>query len=137
MAGHLTDPSGYRGMGGMAKPPRPEEDARAAPRVPVSMLVQYRFDTLEDFVAEYAVDLSENGIFVRTEEPRKPGSMVYLQITLKDGSKLVEGFGRVARVGKDGQGRQGMGIQFISFDDESTALIEKIVAERLERGDRK
>lgn len=121
----------------MAKPPRPEEDARGAPRVPVSMLVQYRFDTLEDFVAEYAVDLSENGIFVRTEEPRKPGSMVYLQITLKDGSKLVEGFGRVARVGKDGQGRQGMGIQFISFDDESTALIEKIVAERLERGDRK
>jgi uncharacterized protein (TIGR02266 family) len=120
-------------MGRMAKPPRPEEDARSAPRAPVSMLVQYRFDTLEDFVAEHAVDLSENGIFVRTDQPRKPGSMVYLQMTLMDGSKLVEGFGRVARVGTDVSGRQGMGIQFISFDDESMALIERIVAERLER----
>ena len=119
----------------MPKPTRPEEDARSAPRVPVSMLVQYRFDTLQEFIAEHAVDLSENGIFVRTETPRKPGSMVYLQMTLKDGSKLVEGFGRVARVGTDGSGRQGMGIQFINFDDESMALIEKIVAERLGRGE--
>lgn len=121
----------------MAKGPRPEEDARAAPRVPLSMLVQYRFDTLEDFVAEHSVDISENGIFVRSDNPRKPGSMIYLQIALKDGSKLIEGFGRVARVGKDGQGRQGMGIQFINFDDESMALIAKIVAGRLDKGERK
>lgn len=121
----------------MAKPTRPDEDARSAPRVPVSMLVQYRFDTLQDFAAEHAVDLSENGIFIRTQEPRKPGSMVYLRMTLKDGSKLMEGFGRVARVGVDASGHQGMGIQFISFDDESMALIQKIVAERLEREDGK
>ncbi len=133
----MTDPTGYRGMGNMAKGPRPEEDARAAPRVPLSMLVQYRFDTLEEFVAEHSVDISENGMFVRSENPRKPGSMIYLQIALKDGSKLIEGFGRVARVGKDGQGRQGMGIQFINFDDESTALIAKIVAGRLGEGERK
>jgi hypothetical protein len=70
---------------------------------------------------------------VRSDQPRKVGSMVYVQMTLKDGSKLIEGFGRVARVGKDSRGYDGMGIQFISFDDESTALIEKIVAARLGR----
>jgi uncharacterized protein (TIGR02266 family) len=110
-----------------------DDNGRGAPRVPVSMLVQYRFATLEDFVAEYSVDLSATGIFVRTDQPRKVGSMVYLQMTLKDGSKLIEGFGRVARVGKDSRGHDGMGIQFISFDDESTALIERIVAVRLGR----
>ncbi len=133
----LTDPPGYRGMGLMAKRPRPEEDARAAPRVPVSMLVQYRFDTLEDFVAEHSVDISENGIFVRTETPREAGSMIYLQVALTDGSRLIEGFGRVARVGADGRGRRGMGIQFINFDDQSMALIRTIVAGQLEKGERK
>jgi uncharacterized protein (TIGR02266 family) len=110
------------------------DSGRGAPRVPVSMLVQYRFATLEDFAAEYAVDLSTTGIFVRTDDPRKVGSMVYLQITLKDGSKLIEGFGRVARVGMDTRGQAGMGIQFINFDEESMALIEKIVTQRLEPG---
>ena len=110
------------------------DNGRGAPRVPVSMLVQYRFATLEDFAAEYSVDLSTTGIFVRTDDPRKVGSMVYLQITLKDGSKLIEGFGRVARVGQDGRGHPGMGIQFINFDEESMALIEKLVAQRLESG---
>jgi uncharacterized protein (TIGR02266 family) len=108
------------------------DNGRGAPRVPVSMLVQYRFDTLEAFAAEYAVDLSTTGIFVHTDDPRKVGSMVYLQITLKDGSKLIEGFGRVARVGRDERGQAGMGIQFINFDDESMALIERLVAQNLE-----
>jgi uncharacterized protein (TIGR02266 family) len=111
---------------------RAADNGRGAPRVPVSMLVQYRFDTLEDFAAEYAVDLSTTGIFVQSDQPQKVGSMVYLQITLKDGSKLIEGFGRVARVGQDSRGQEGMGIQFISFDDESMELIEKLVAARLE-----
>ncbi len=121
----------------MPKPPRPEEDARGSPRVPLSMLVQYRFDTLADFVAEYSVDISESGIFVRTDKPREAGSMIYLQVALKDGSKLIEGFGRVARVGMDGRGRRGMGIQFINFDDESMGLIRTIVAGRLGKGERK
>ncbi len=118
----------------MSRKPDRVEVVRA-PRVPVSMLVQYRFDTLQDFVAEYSIDLSTSGIFVRTEEPRKVGSMVYLQITLRDGSKLIEGFGRVARVGSDARGQTGMGIQFINFDDDSMALIEKIVAGRLGPGE--
>ncbi len=111
----------------------PSDENPRAPRVPMSMLVQYRFDSMEQFVAEYSLDLSTSGIFVRTDAPRKVGSMVYLQMTLRDGSKLIEGFGRVARVGPDAGGHEGMGIQFISFDDDSMALIEKVVAQRLEK----
>ncbi len=115
-------------MGAMSSPSG--DGGARAPRVPVSMRVQVRFGTLAEFVAEQAVNLSTSGIFVRTDEPRKVGSMVYLHIALEEGSKLIEGFGRVARLGEDEEGRRGMGIQFISLDDESTALIERIVGER-------
>jgi uncharacterized protein (TIGR02266 family) len=98
-------------------------------RVPVAMIVQYRFDALEDFVADYSANLSTTGIFVHTEEPRKVGSTVYLQITLREGTRLIEGFGRVARIGRDPRGQKGMGIQFVDFDGDSLALIRKVVAD--------
>ncbi len=98
------------------------------PRVPVAMLVQYRFDPLEDFVADYSANLSTSGIFVHTDQPRKVGTTVYLMLTLRDGARLIEGYGRVARVGKD-RGRPGMGIQFVSFDEDSMALVRRVGAE--------
>lgn len=104
------------------------------PRVAVAMLVQYRFDALEDFIADYSANLSTTGIFVHTDEPRKVGTAVYLQITLREGARLIEGFGRVARVGRD-RGKMGMGIQFVSFDEDSMALVRRVLAEsRAEAG---
>lgn len=98
------------------------------PRVTVAMLVQYRFDALEEFVADYSANLSTSGIFVHTDTPRKVGTTVYLMITLREGTRLIEGFGRVARVGKD-RGKLGMGIQFVNFDEDSMALVRRVVAE--------
>jgi molecular chaperone DnaK len=91
------------------------------------MLVQYRFDTLEDFVAEYSVNLSPGGIFIATEKPKGVGAIVYLQFALKDGSRLIEGLGQVARVVRPGGAEPaGMGVQFLNFDEESLALVRKI-----------
>ncbi len=98
------------------------------PRVSVAMLVQYRFDALEDFVADYSANLSTTGIFVHTDQPRKVGTTVYLLITLREGARLIEGLGRVARVAKD-RGKTGMGIQFVNFDEDAMALVRRVVAE--------
>ncbi len=98
------------------------------PRVAVAMLVQYRFDALEDFVADYSANLSTTGIFVHTDEPRRVGTTVYLRITLREGARLIEGFGRVARVVRE-RGKAGMGIQFVNFDEDSMALVRRVVAE--------
>ncbi len=57
--------------------------------------------------------------------------MIYLKVALRDGSKLAEGFGRVARVGEDTSGHRGMAIQFIHLDDQSIGLVEEIVAREL------
>ena len=106
-------------------------DRRRYPRVPLNLLIQFRFDTFEDFMSEYASDISEGGMFIRTDEVREEGSMVYLQFALKDGTKLIEGLGRIVRVNPaDGEAPQGVGIEFVNFDEDSRALIQAIVEER-------
>ena len=109
-----------------------DDDRRKHPRTPLSLLVQFRFNTFEEFLADYTVNISPGGIFIRTEEPQEEGSIIYLQFSLKDGSRLIEGMGRVVRCnppGEDGR-TAGMGIEFLNFDDESMALIQEICATR-------
>lgn len=107
-------------------------DKRKYERAPLSILVQYRFDSFEEFLAEYSMNISEGGMFVRTSEPREEGALIYLQFYLNDGIKLIEGLGKVVRVnplaqfGKDA----GMGVEFVNFDEPSTELIREIVNAR-------
>ena len=107
-------------------------DRRKFPRSPLSLLVQYRFNSFEDFLAEYSVNISPGGMFIRTDTPLEEGSMVYLQFSLKDGSRLIEGMGKVVRVNPPGVKDRvsGMGVEFVSFDEESMALINEICAQR-------
>lgn len=95
------------------------------------MLVQYRFDTLEDFLAEYSLNLSPGGVFICTDEPREEGSVIHVQFSLKDGSRLIEGMGRVVRVIRPGgPERAGMGIEFLHFDEDSLALVRQLCSGR-------
>lgn len=103
-------------------------ERRRHPRTPLNVLVQYRFDTFDDFLAEYATNLSPSGIFIRTDAPREEGAVIFLQFTLKDGSRLIEGMGKVVRVNEAAP--RGMGIEFVSVDDESMALILEVCAQR-------
>lgn len=103
---------------------------RQYPRVSLNLLIQYRFDTLEEFLCEYAANISEGGIFIATEQPRDQGSMVYLQFALKDGTKLIEGLGKVAHVTPASADPAGMGIEFVNFDEDSRDLIAAIVSDR-------
>lgn len=112
-----------------------DADRRRYPRAPLSLLIQYRFDTLEDFLSEYSTDISMGGMFIRTVTPKDEGTLVYLQFYLRDGAKLIEGLGRVIRVnsaepaGEDAV--EGMGIEFINFDEDSMELIRQIVERNL------
>lgn len=106
----------------------PDENRRRHPRTQLALLVQFRFNTFEEFLAEYSDNMSPGGMFIRTDEPREEGSLVYLQFSLKDGSKLIEGLGRVVHVNPPGDAKRpsGMGIEFLNFDEESMALIQEI-----------
>jgi len=126
--------------GSDAKPAEPiegsdlqEDERRKHQRVALQLLIQYRFDTLEEFLAEYSTDISCGGMFIRTESPREEGSFVYLQFALRDGSRLIEGLGKVVRVNTKGEGDRvpGMGVEFVNLDEESVDLIEEIVARKI------
>ncbi|NMB76580.1 MAG: TIGR02266 family protein [Myxococcales bacterium] len=113
------------------------EERRRFPRASLSLLIQYRFDTLEDFLAEYSTDISLGGMFIRTSEPREEGALVYLQFYLKDGAKLIEGLGRVVRSippeAASDKKVPGMGVEFLNFDEPSLELIRQIVERNLQR----
>lgn len=108
----------------------PGDDRRRYPRTSLSILVQYRFNTFEDFLAEYSANISIGGIFIRTEFPKEEGAIVYLQFSLQDGSRLIEGMGKVVRVNPPGSRHVGMGVEFMNFDEESMALIHDICTAR-------
>lgn len=108
-------------------------EKRRHPRTPLNVLVQFRFDTFADFLAEYSLNISPGGLFIRTEVPRQEGMIIYLQFSLRDGSKLIEGMGRVVRVNAPpGTAKRpaGMGVEFVNFDEPSMALIAEICANR-------
>jgi len=109
-----------------------DDERRRHPRTPLSLLVQFRFNTFEDFLADYSLNISPGGMFIRTDEPQEEGAIVYLQFSLKDGSRLIEGMGKVVRCIPPGEPNRisGMGIEFLNFDEESMALIEEICATR-------
>jgi uncharacterized protein (TIGR02266 family) len=107
-------------------------ERRRHPRARLQMLIQLRFNSLEDFLTEYATDISVSGMFIRTEEPREEGTLVYLQFLLRGGQKLIEGLARVVRVNPPGDKERvaGVGVEFVNLDPESVALIEEIVSRR-------
>ncbi|OGQ80987.1 MAG: hypothetical protein A2289_19680 [Deltaproteobacteria bacterium RIFOXYA12_FULL_58_15] len=95
------------------------------------MLVQFRLKDMDEFLRDHAANISAGGMFVRTTEPQSIGTMVYLQFRLRDGSKLIEGLGKVVHVNPADTPVPGMGIEFVNLDEESRRLIDDIIRERM------
>ncbi len=106
-------------------------ERRIHPRVPLDMLVQFRVNDMEEFLRDYAVNLSLGGMFIRSDDPRPEGSMIYLQFRLADGGKLIEGLGKVVHVNPPDHPVPGMGVEFVNLDSASRELIDRIIRERL------
>ncbi len=106
----------------------PPDNRRKHPRRELALLVQYRFNSLEDFLAEYATNLSPGGMFIQTDRPSPVGSTLHLQFSLKDGSRLIDGLVRVARVVRVGTREHpaGMGVEFLDLAPELRELLGRM-----------
>ena len=104
-----------------------DRDRRRHVRVKLNQLIQYRFAAFDDFLSEYAADLSESGMFIETDEPRQLGDTISVQFALRDGTRLVECLARVVRVEPAGSSPPGMGVAFMGLDDESLSLLREII----------
>jgi len=110
-----------------------DEEKRREPRVEARLALRLAFGTLEEFVERYALNVSRGGIFVRTRDPKPPGTPVTLDLQLVTGEQVVRGRGVVTWTtppSAPGEARRdpGMGIRFTELDPESRALVELVVA---------
>lgn len=108
--------------------PSPQEHAekRKHPRVGFDFLVQVRSESLDEFRAVHAKNLSVGGMFIQTPSPKPVGAQVYFQFTVKDGGTLIEGLAKVVHAGPNG-----MGVEFVSVLEPSASIIRTLVEARL------
>ena len=106
-------------------------------RVPLERKVILKFHHFGGFFIEYSANVSLTGMFIKTDAPKPPGSVFIFEIWLGDEQRLVHGIGEVVWVRRDeeDEGRPaGMGIRYIKIDEESQAVIRRVIGEQLNRG---
>lgn len=96
-------------------------------RVAVPLLVQYRFGALEEPHFDYALNVSQSGLFIATDAQRPVGTKVFIQLTTRDGAHFLQGEGTVVRAAEGGSA-----IELTGFDDEARAVLEDLVQKVLE-----
>ena len=106
-------------------------------RVPLERKVILKFHHFGGFFIEYSANVSLTGMFIKTDSPKPPASVFIFEIWLGEDHKLVHGVGEVVWVRHDDEdpGRPaGMGIRFIKIDEESQAVVKRVIAEQVEKG---
>jgi len=109
------------------------EERRSSERVSQNVAVEMVFDGFTDFIQKCSVNISKGGMFIKSPQNYEVGTTIKLDVKLKDGYKLIKGEGEVVRIEDpkpEEPGIRGMGIKFLKLDDESTALINRIVDQR-------
>jgi hypothetical protein len=96
-------------------------------RVSVPLLVQYRFGALEEPHFDYALNVSQSGLFIATTEEKPAGTKVFIQLTTRDGAHFLQGEGEVVRSQEGGSA-----IELTGFDAEARAVLDDLVKKALE-----
>ena len=110
---------------------------RDSRRVPLETRVHLKFERFSGFISEYSANISPGGMFITTQTPEPPGTMLEFQLQLGDGFELIRGTGEVVwvRAAADGTTRPaGMGIRFLRLSRGSRDLIYKMVDAHISEG---
>jgi uncharacterized protein (TIGR02266 family) len=114
------------------------KERRVYPRKDVSLRVRVKAENLDDFVEQYAHNISKGGLFLRSQNPYPVDTMLQFEIQLKDGSSVLRGRGKVTwSQSPPGPGEKkrncGMGVKFVGLDADSKALVLRILDHKEER----
>jgi type IV pilus assembly protein PilZ len=120
-----------------AELPVPPESRRAFPRHAARF--QVGFATLQDFVLEYAANISAGGVFVQTEQPPEIDTVVSVSLRLPGNADAVEAKALIVhRVSKEEAALTGaipgMGVQFLDSSDQFRAAIDQAIDYILKNG---
>jgi uncharacterized protein (TIGR02266 family) len=94
--------------------------------------INREFASVDEFIAEYVINISRSGVFIKSDEPLPVGTRVNLRFTvIMDELETIEGVGEVVRAVHPGEGpTAGMGVVFIELPRVSEQLVEKILVRR-------
>ena len=88
-------------------------------------VINHEFESVRDFLYEYALNISVGGVFIRTEEVFPLDTEVDLKFTiLAEEIVLIEGRGRVVRLQEGAN--IGMGVVFIQLTEASKVALTKL-----------
>ncbi|MGH0028647.1 MAG: TIGR02266 family protein [Myxococcota bacterium] len=92
------------------------------------LVVRVDYKTVDELFSEFARNINEGGLFVETDTPPPPGSVVALQFQIPGSHEPIQVLGRVVRI-TDGDAHEGpgMGIEFEDLDEQSRDLINDLV----------
>jgi uncharacterized protein (TIGR02266 family) len=111
--------------------PARTSDRRAAPRIESDRPVPVHFATVEEFILEYAANISAGGVFIRSSAPPPLETRVQVRLELPDGGPPAEATGLVVHrltVEQAGPRREaGAGVRFLHPDSAFTERIEKFL----------
>ena len=92
------------------------------------LVVRVDYKDVDEVFSEFARNINEGGLFVETESPRQPGTLVDLQFRLPGSEQPVRARGTVVRVcGPDSGDIPGMGIEFEELDADNRKRINELV----------
>lgn len=110
---------------------------RDSRRVPIAAKVTFKFERFAGFISEYSANISPTGMFITTNSPEPPGSVLDFEFQLGDGFEIIQGKGEVVwtRAVAEGPNRPaGMGIRFLELSEGSKELIYRIVDQYIQDG---
>lgn len=92
------------------------EDRRIAPRRPLHLQVE--FESFDEFVSAYTLNVSRTGLFIPTEKFLPMGAVVSVDIELPEGGPKIRAIARVAYIldaskAAEGGREPGMGMEFL------------------------
>jgi uncharacterized protein (TIGR02266 family) len=111
------------------------QETRKDPRgKDVNLIVRYKSATVDEFIEQHAIDVSRGGVFVKSDAPSGPGTLLKFELRIADDKPIVVGVGRVVwkrdASASDSERPAGMGVKFIKIDDASRTLIEELIARK-------
>jgi uncharacterized protein (TIGR02266 family) len=91
--------------------------------------INHEFRDVDQFIVEYVQNISQGGVFIRTDTPLPVGTLVNLRFTvIMDELETIEGVGKVVWVAPSGSQKQaGMGVVFTQLTSYSQKLIDKLL----------
>jgi molecular chaperone DnaK len=112
---------------------------RREQRTAVGLLVRLSYGSVDEFVEKFATNISRGGVFIRTRDPKPVGTVLNLELRLAGGEAVIRASGVVRWIAAQDPSAHpptapGMGVQFLSLDDQSRQIVERMVTLREQRG---